>query len=322
PLLAEFLRLIQRGARHFKFVDRTFNVRIEAARRILEFFLEHYRPGMFLHFEVVPDRLPTTLRGLISRFPVGALQFEMGIQTFNPRVGTRIRRRQNEKATVENLRFLRNDTGAYIHADLIAGLPGENLKSFAAGFDRLVKLCPQEIQVGILKRLKGTTIGRHDRKWGMVYRKEAPFDLLENSLLDSATMERLRHFARFWDLVSNSGRFIETAPRIWDGARSPFRAFLKFSDWLYSGLGRSHSIPQRLLAERLFRYLTDALKQPADEVTACLASDFGRSGSRDVPGFLKAHVPARPPAPEGAHAAAQARQRRHAGAATRRSDPA
>ena len=49
-------------------------------------------------------------------------------------------------------------TGVHIHADLIAGLPGETLESFAAGFDRLVALGPQEIQVGILKRLRGTPI--------------------------------------------------------------------------------------------------------------------------------------------------------------------
>ena len=43
----------------------------------------------------------------------------------------------------------------HLHADLIVGLPGETLESFAAGFDRLVALGPQEIQVGILKRLRG-----------------------------------------------------------------------------------------------------------------------------------------------------------------------
>jgi len=57
-------------------------------------------------------------------------------------------------------RFLRGETGVHIHADLIVGLPGESVESFAAGFDRLIALRPQEIQVGILKRLRGTPIVR------------------------------------------------------------------------------------------------------------------------------------------------------------------
>ena len=51
--------------------------------RSCEFFLERYEPGLFLHFEMIPDRLPEALRELIRQFPPGALQFEVGIQTFN-----------------------------------------------------------------------------------------------------------------------------------------------------------------------------------------------------------------------------------------------
>ena len=39
---------------------------------------------------------------------------------------------------------------------VIFGLPGETLASFAAGFDRLYSLRPHEIQLGLLKRLRGT----------------------------------------------------------------------------------------------------------------------------------------------------------------------
>ena len=74
----------------------------------------------------------------------------------------------------------------HVHADLIAGLPGETLESFAAGFDRLVALGPQEIQVGILKRLRGTPIVRHDQAWEMVYSAHPPYEILRNKLLDFA----------------------------------------------------------------------------------------------------------------------------------------
>src|SRR5204862_6159966 len=102
------------------------------------------------------------------------------------------------------------------HADLIAGLPGETVESFAAGFDRLVALGPQEIQVGILKRLRGTPIVRHDVEWQMVYNPHPPSEILQTKLIDFATMQKLRRFARYWDLVGNSGNFAETTPLIWN----------------------------------------------------------------------------------------------------------
>src|SRR5437667_1911505 len=192
PFLEAMQSLLERGVRHFKVVDRTFNLSLKIGQRILQFFLERYRPGLFLHFEMIPDRLPEGLRELIRKFPSGALQFEVGIQTFNEEVAERISRRQDNFKLEENLRFLRAETGVHVHADLIVGLPGEDLASFAAGFDRLVALGPQEIQVGILKRLRGTPIVRHDRDWEMIYSPHAPYEVLRTGAIDFPTMQRLR----------------------------------------------------------------------------------------------------------------------------------
>ncbi len=84
--LAAIQSLLDRGTRQFKFVDRTFNLNLKTSRAILEFFLDRYEPGLFLHFEMIPDRLPESLRDIIAQFPPGALQFEVGIQTFDPLV--------------------------------------------------------------------------------------------------------------------------------------------------------------------------------------------------------------------------------------------
>jgi radical SAM superfamily enzyme YgiQ (UPF0313 family) len=144
-LLGHLQGLLDRGVRQFKFVDRTFNLNVNTSRAILEFLLERHRPGLFFHFEMVPDRLPEALREVIVRFPPGALQFEVGVQTFNAEAAELIHRRQDYQRLEDNLRFLRGQTGVHIHADLIAGLPGESVESFAAGFDRLIALGPHEI---------------------------------------------------------------------------------------------------------------------------------------------------------------------------------
>lgn len=86
-LLTSLGELIERGRRQFKFVDRTFNLDLATSGAILEFFLGHLEAGteLFVHFEMISDRLPEGLRALIRRFPPGSLQFEVGIQTFKSR---------------------------------------------------------------------------------------------------------------------------------------------------------------------------------------------------------------------------------------------
>ncbi|HKW29392.1 MAG TPA: radical SAM protein [Verrucomicrobiae bacterium] len=314
-LLEQLQRLLDRGVKQFKFVDRTFNLNVNVSKTILEFFLERYQSGCFYHFEMIPDRLPESLREIIAKFAPGALQFEVGIQTFNEEVSAAIKRRQNYGKLADNFHFLRRKTGVHIHADLIAGLPGETLEGFGAGFDRLIALGPQEIQVGILKRLRGTPIVRHDAEWQMVYSPHPPYEILLNQLMDFTTMQKLRRFARYWDLVGNSGNFIETTPLIWGGHGvppsggpagasadrqppkagtsnpSPFHAFLHFSEWLYGRTGRTDSIALTRLLELLFEFLTRELRLDTKQVAETLWRDYRRTGRRDKPVFLKDFLP-------------------------------
>lgn len=296
-LLAELQKLLDRGVKQFKFVDRTFNLNVNVSQAILEFFLERYQLGHFFHFEMIPDRLPESLRDTISKFPPGALQFEVGIQTFNPEVAERIKRRQIYERLEDNLCFLRTKTGVHIHADLIAGLPGESIESFSAGFDKLIALRPQEIQVGILKRLRGTPIVRHDAEWQMIYSPNPPYEILQNRSLDFATMQKLRRFARYWDLVGNSGNFLETTPLIWAGQTSPFAAFLRFSEWMHASIRRTDSIALPRLMELLFEFLKGELGIESARAAAALWRDYQRGGRSDKPLFLKDYLRPETPIP-------------------------
>lgn len=288
--LAAMQRLLDRGVRQFKFVDRTFNLHLPTSTAILRFFRERWTPGLFVHFEMVPDRLPEALRELIAQFPPGALQFEVGIQSFNPEVEQLISRRQNHDRLADNFRWLRDHSGVHVHADLIAGLPGESLESFAAGFDRLVALRPQEIQVGILKRLRGTPIVRHDRAWTMVYSPQPPYEVLQTSLLDFATLGRLRRFAKFWDIYGNSGNFTESLRLLWRESGSPFAAVLEFSDWLHSQGVKTSGIALTRQYELLWDYLVSVAGLAPVETAPVLARDYGRGGRSDAPEFLRAHL--------------------------------
>ncbi len=308
--LSDMQSLLDRGLRQFKFVDRTFNLNLNHSASILRFFLDRLTPDLFLHFEMIPDRLPDALRSLIEKFPPGTLQFEVGIQTFNEEIADRISRRQDAQKVEDNLRWLRNHTGVHVHADLIVGLPGESIDSFAQGFDRLVNLQPQEIQVGILKRLRGTPIIRHDEPWGMVYSDNPPYEILRTSVIDFPTMQRLRRFARYWDLIANSGNFTLTAPLLWHDGASPFSRFLALSDWLFERAGRSHAIALPRLFELMFEFLTTDPSLDRAAVARSLWSDYTRSGRSDLPPFLKGFdLPTVPRAPRPA--GAPKRQARH-----------
>jgi radical SAM superfamily enzyme YgiQ (UPF0313 family) len=312
-LLPAFQDLLDRGVRHFKFVDRTFNLSIKYSLELLGFFLARYQPGLFLHFEMIPDRLPPELREILTCFPPGSLQFEVGIQTFNEEVAARIKRRQDYAKTEDNLRWLREETGAYLHADLIAGLPGESQESFARGFDRLLALRPQEIQVNVLKRLRGTPITRHDAEFSMRYNADAPYDLLENRDFTPDALQAIHRFGRFWDLYVNSGNYLETAPLLWAGQPSPFAAFQAFSQWLFERWGRAHGIAIDDSAEALFQWLTDHGQEPAT-VAESLWRDLCRTVPRNRPSFLKPYVDAgRSREARATHLKGLARQHRRLG---------
>ncbi len=289
PFLASMQRLLDRGLRQFKFVDRTFNLNLTISRSILRFFLDRYTPGLFLHFEMIPDRLPDALRELIQRFPPGALQFEVGVQTFNEAVAERISRRQDNVKVEQNLKWLHEQTGVHVHADLIVGLPGEDIDSFGRGFDRLVSLGPQEIQVGMLKRLRGTPIARHDEEWGMIYSPHPPYEILQTGLIDFATMQRLRRFARYWDLIGNSGNFVESSKLIW-GEESPFGNFLTLSDWMYQRAGQTHALALSKLVELMFGFLTGPRGVAPEQAAQALWRDYQRGGRSDWPEVLRAQL--------------------------------
>ncbi len=271
--------LYQRGARHFKFVDRTFNLNIATSSRILEFFLAKPLDDLFLHFELIPDRLPDKLKSLIQRFPPGCLQFEIGIQSFNPAVQANISRKQDHAKTLDNLVFLREQTGVHLHTDLIAGLPGEDWPSFAQGFDLLVSLNPHEIQLGILKRLRGMPMIDKADEFDMVFNPVPPYNILSTRDMDRDSLFRFTRFARYWDMIANSGRFWHCLPLLLGD--SPFANFMALTDWLFAETGQTHRIALPRLFGLLYRF---GIK--IDGLTTALEADFALSGIKG--GFIKA----------------------------------
>ena len=293
PFLNELDILYKRGARNFKFVDRTFNLKIESSVQILQFFLDRIdsdgSDNLLVHFEVIPDHLPDRLKTIISKFPPGVLQFEVGIQSFNEEVQKLISRRQDNVQTEANLRWLIQQSNAHLHTDLIFGLPGETIDSFADGFDRLWAIGPQEIQLGILKRLRGTPIDRHTQAFGMTYDSQPPYVVQKTKDLDEALIQRFSRMAKYWDLVVNSGRFKKTIPLLMKPVQVPgssFWSFMHFSDALWLSTGKTYGLSPENLVDCIFDFLTIERGLTADQVKPLLLEDYLASGARARPKCL------------------------------------
>lgn len=278
--LKEMEKLIQRGVKNFTFVDRTFNIHEEHSLDIIRFFLTHVKEDMRIHFEIVPDKLSKKILEEFKKFPDGVLHLEVGLQTVNLKTQELISRRQNLSKTFEVLRFLKEETGAKIHADLVAGMPAETWNSFREGFNLLIEVAPQEIQLGILKRLRGARISRHIEEYQMAFAPFPPYEVLQTSTLTFEELQKLKRMARYLELYYNQGNFPLSLALLWQTGITPFDAFSDFCDYIWMKTGKTHELSLSTLANLLFSYLLSVDKFSPDTIEKAIRTDYAQKHGR------------------------------------------
>ncbi len=163
--------------------------------------------------------------------------------------------------------------------------------------------------MGILKRLRGAPISRHTAEFGHRYNPQPPYNLLCSKLLDFATLRRLERFARYWDLIANSGRFHHTRPLLLGD--QPFERFMTLSDWLFAATGQTHQFALARLFDWLYHGLTDTLALDEPTAREALTKDYQRSGDKASPHFLRSSAAHAQPQAKTAGAVTLTRQGRH-----------
>ena len=138
----------------------------------------------------------------------------------------------------------------------------------------------------------------------MRYNPQAPYNILCSRDIDFATLQRVNRFARFWDMIGNSGRFINTLPLIL--GEQPFANFLQLSDHLYRLAGSSWKISLRRQFMLLFEVLTRHQGREPAQARALLEADFARSGEKGKIAFDTPRL-----AMVGSAGVANKRQRQH-----------
>lgn len=233
-VLQDILRLANSGTRTVKFVDRTFNANPAHANRILRFIIDHYGKeipqGVCFHFEIAGDILREETFALLAQMPLGAVQLEVGIQSFCEKTLEAVNRKTDTALLQANIKRLVAMGNMHIHIDLIAGLPYENLAVFAESFDKAYGLGAQMLQLGFLKLLHGSAMRSEPETYPCCFDEHPPYEVRSTPWLSEQDFALLHNTEQALDRVYNSGRFRRTADYVLSvSGQTPF-AF-------YTGLG-------------------------------------------------------------------------------------
>ncbi|MBO7318881.1 MAG: DUF4080 domain-containing protein [Clostridia bacterium] len=242
---SEMVLLSEMGATTIKFVDRTFNCNPKRALEILSFIKEEYGKkipdGVCFHFEIAADILTQELFEVISQLPVGAVQFEVGIQSFNEETLKKINRKTNVDIVESNVKRLLSFGNCHVHIDLIVGLPLEGYDSFVSGFNRAYKIKANMLQLGFLKILYGSPMGEDKESYPCIYSCEAPYEVISTPYITEEELNKLRICENETDRLYNSGRFSRTLEYV-TRFTEPFDSFFGFGEFLISK-SQTGSIP-------------------------------------------------------------------------------
>lgn len=222
---ADLLALAAARPRVLKLVDRTFNAHRSRAEELLEFILQQQGKGiphgLCIHFEVAADLLSDRMIRLLAQMPAGAVQLEVGLQSFSERTLAAVRRRTDLSTVVRRVRQVLEKGNVHLHLDLIAGLPYEDLESFTAGFHRAFVLKPHMLQLGFLKLLPGAAMREEPENYPCRFRQTPPYHVIDTPWLTEADLARLHRAETALDKLYNSGRFRRALEYVLDASNLP-----------------------------------------------------------------------------------------------------
>lgn len=205
-VLNELKYFINKKVRLVKFVDRTFNCNHKFSMAIWEFLINQNTNTQF-HFEISADILKDEEIELLKNAPEGRFRFEVGVQTTNDDVLRNINRFVNFSDIKEKVLELESLKNIDQHLDLIAGLPGEDYDSFKKSFNEVHEIRPEEIQLGFLKLLKGSSMREDADKYGMEFSPYPPYEILKTDKVSYEELLKLKKVEEMVDKYYNSQKF-------------------------------------------------------------------------------------------------------------------
>lgn len=269
-----------------KFVDRTFNFDIQRANSIwrallLEEFTKNY------HFEICANLLNEESFEIFEQMPNGKIQLEIGLQSTNEQTLDTISRHLNATKIIEAAKRVKALGNIHVHLDLIAGLPFEDITSFARSFDDAYFACDM-LQLGFLKLLYGTALRRDAEKYGFVASKKAPYTVLKTNWMSFEDLSLLQEIADILDRYREGGGFESSLEFALKNVSSPFAFYLGLRSFIVEHDGRNiRKISQNDAYALLYQYISESYPEKEEEFSRLMHEDYAKKQVRKPPKFKK-----------------------------------
>jgi len=266
-----------------KLVDRTFNDKPERALAVWHFLLEQESEVRF-HFEIAPDRFTDSMFELLAKVPCDVFQFEIGIQSCTSATLAAVNRRMDVEKAEKNIYRLLAFDRIHIHLDLILGLPFETEASFRESFNRVFRLAPHHIQLGLLKVLPGTEMERRADEFGLIYCAAPPYEVLATRWLNHGQLSALYEFCECVESFYNNRFFRSLWRYLLRTDREPYAFFQELLVLCrrhnFFGLARTQKLMNQILMELAEK------DRDGELLLNLLRYDWLRCGYRNLPDNL------------------------------------
>ncbi|MBP7072521.1 MAG: B12-binding domain-containing radical SAM protein [Clostridia bacterium] len=219
------------GIKQVKLVDRTFNCDLDRSMEIMQYIID-INPSANFHFEIAADLIDERFLEIVEKAPDGMFQFEIGVQSTNPKTLSEIKRKMDFDKVSHNVARLLSFKNAHIHLDLIAGLPYEDMESFEKSFNDVYSLKPDMLQLGFLKLLKGSGIRKGCEGYRIQHHDFPPYEVISTAWLSFKELMELKDIENVLEQYYNSGRFRHTLDFLFQAAETePFDFYRRLSGY-------------------------------------------------------------------------------------------
>lgn len=214
-----------------KFVDRTFNCDKQRARDIWKYLTEHDNGCTNFHFEIAADLIEEEDIEVFRRMRPGLIQLEMGLQSTNEKTISEIKRTMDLEALRRTVAAIKSLHTIHQHLDLIAGLPYEGYERFAVSFNDVYEMQPDQLQLGFLKVLSGSYMETMTKEYGLEYRSQAPYEVLQTKWITFEEIIKLKRVEELVERYYNTGQFTNTLSFVVPKFESPFAFFTRLAEF-------------------------------------------------------------------------------------------
>ncbi len=227
----ELKRFLDYKVPQVKFVDRTFNCNKKHAMEIWQFVKDNDNGVTNFHFEISADLLEEDEMEFLATLRPGQVQFEIGVQSTNPDTVEAIHRKMDFPKVVKHVLRIKEGRNIHQHLDLIAGLPKEGYTTFEQSFRDVYRLKPDQLQLGFLKVLKGSSMEQDSIIYGITYRRTPPYEVLFTNALSYDELLAIKGVCEMVEVYYNSGQFTNSISYLEHFYESPMKLYQEINEF-------------------------------------------------------------------------------------------